>query len=76
MYQIKCLNPISPLGMELFSDQYQVTEDTAAANAILVRSASMHDMELGDGLDAVARAGAGVNNIPLEKCAEKGIVVF
>ena len=76
MYQVKCLNPISPLGMELFSDQYQVTEDLSAADAVLVRSAAMHDMELGDDLKAVARAGAGVNNIPLDKCAEKGIVVF
>lgn len=76
MYNIKCLNPISPLGMELFSDNYQIIDDAACANAILVRSASMHDMELGENLDAIARAGAGVNNIPLEKCAEKGIVVF
>ena len=60
MYNIKCLNPISPLGMELFSDNYQVIDDAALRHAILVRSASMHDMELGENLDAIARAGAGV----------------
>ena len=76
MYKVKCLNPISPLGMELFTKDYCVVENTQEADAILVRSASMHDMELPDQLEAVARAGAGVNNIPLDKCAEKGIVVF
>ena len=76
MYKIKCLNPISSLGMDLFSDAYEVTDDYNAADAVLVRSASMHEMELPENLEAVARAGAGVNNIPLEKCAEKGIVVF
>lgn len=76
MYKIKCLNPISALGMDLFSDDYEIVDDYAAADAVLVRSASMHEMDLPDGLEAVARAGAGVNNIPLEKCAENGIVVF
>lgn len=74
--KINCLNPIAECGLELFDDQYEVVEDTSAADAVLVRSASMHDMDLPDGLLAVARAGAGVNNIPLDKCAEQGIVVF
>lgn len=74
--KVNCLNPIADCGLELLSDQYEITENTAEAEAILVRSAIMHDMELSDNLLAVARAGAGVNNIPLEACAEKGIVVF
>lgn len=76
MFQLKCLNPISKVGLDKLTDQYQLTEKTEEAEGILVRSASMHDMELSDKLLAVARAGAGVNNIPLDKCAEKGIVVF
>ena len=76
MYKVKCLNPISPLGMELFSDEYSVVDDVNEADAVLVRSASMHDMELPANLEAIARAGAGVNNIPLDKCAQQGIVVF
>ena len=76
MYQYTCLNPIADIGLNLFSKNYQKTEDLKDAQAVLVRSASMHDLELPDGLEAVARAGAGVNNIPLDKCAEKGIVVF
>ena len=59
-----------------FSEQYQITADINEADGVLVRSASMHDMEIPEGLLAVARAGAGVNNIPLDKCAEKGVVVF
>ena len=74
--KVNCLNPIADCGLELLSDQYEITENTAEAEAILVRSAVMHDMELSDHLLAVARAGAGVNNIPLDACAEKGIVVF
>lgn len=74
--KVNCLNPIADCGLELLSDQYEITENTAEAQAILVRSAVMHDMELSDHLLAVARAGAGVNNIPLDACAEKGIVVF
>lgn len=74
--KINCLNPIAECGLELFDDQYEIVEDTSAADAVLVRSASMHDMELPDSLLAVARAGAGVNNIPLDKCADQGIVVF
>jgi D-3-phosphoglycerate dehydrogenase len=76
MYKINCLNPISKDGLNLLTDNYEVTDDVQAAQGILVRSASMHEMELSEGLEAVARAGAGVNNIPLDKCAEKGIVVF
>ena len=76
MYKINCLNPISKMGLDNLTDNYQLTEDVKEAEGILVRSASMHEMELPDGLLAVARAGAGVNNIPLDKCAEKGIVVF
>lgn len=76
MVKVNCLNKISPVGLNLLTDTYTQTEDVAEANAILVRSAVMHDMELSDNLVAIARAGAGVNNIPLDKCAEKGIVVF
>lgn len=73
---IHCLNPISKFGTNLLTDQYSLTDQANEAEGILVRSASMHEMELSDKLLAVARAGAGVNNIPLEACAEKGIVVF
>ena len=76
MYQINCLNPIADVGLKNFSDKYQITADVQEADGILVRSASMHEMEIPAGLLAVARAGAGVNNIPLDKCAEKGVVVF
>lgn len=76
MYKIHCLNPISKVGLEKLTANYELTQNVEAAEGILVRSASMHEMELPDNLLAVARAGAGVNNIPLEKCAEKGIVVF
>ena len=76
MYKVKCLNPIAKVGMDVFSDAYEKTEEFAEAEVAMVRSAAMHDMDLPDGLLTVARAGAGVNNIPLDKCAEKGIVVF
>lgn len=76
MYQYHCLNPISSIGLKRFTDNYQKTDDIAQAEGVLVRSASMHEMEMPKNLLAVARAGAGVNNIPLEKCAEDGIVVF
>ena len=62
--------------MDLFTEDYQKTEELNDAQAVLVRSAAMHDLELPEGLEAIARAGAGVNNIPLEKCADQGIVVF
>lgn len=76
MLKYTCLNPIAPVGLELFEDEYERVDSIQEADAVLVRSASMHDLELPENLEAVARAGAGVNNIPLEKCAEKGIVVF
>ena len=76
MIKVNCLNPIAACGLDLLTDNYEKTENFAEANAVLVRSAAMHDLELSDNLQAVARAGAGVNNIPLDKCAEKGIVVF
>ncbi len=76
MFQYYCLNPIAQVGLEKFTDEFEKTENVNEAQGILVRSAAMHDMELSDNLLAVARAGAGVNNIPLDKCAEKGIVVF
>lgn len=76
MFKYTCLNPIADVGLNNLTDEYTKTDDFAEADAVLVRSAAMHDMELSDNLCAVARAGAGVNNIPLDKCADKGIVVF
>ena len=76
MFQYICLNPIAQVGLDVLEEGYQKKENINEASAALVRSASMHDMELPETLDVVARAGAGVNNIPLEACAEKGIVVF
>ena len=76
MFQLNCLNPISQVGLKNLTDNYKLTDNVNDAEGILVRSAAMHDMELPDKLLAVARAGAGTNNIPLDKCAEKGIVVF
>lgn len=76
MYKYHCLNPIAKVGLDRFTPDYTKTNEIMEADGILVRSASMHEMELPENLLAVARAGAGVNNIPLEKCAEKGIVVF
>ena len=76
MRKIHCLNPISKLGTGLLTENYEMTDNLAEAEGILVRSAAMHDLELPKGLRAVARAGAGVNNIPLDKCAEAGVVVF
>lgn len=76
MFKYHCLNPIAGVGLEKFSGQYAKTDNINEADGILVRSAAMHDMELPENLLAIARAGAGVNNIPLDRCAEKGIVVF
>ena len=76
MYQVHYLNAISPKGTALWSSDYTQTEKLEDAQAVLVRSAAMHDLSFPEGLLAVARAGAGVNNIPLERCAEQGIVVF
>ena len=76
MYQYHCLNPIADIGLNQFSSDYVAVDKTEGADAILVRSAAMHDMEFAPELKAIARAGAGVNNIPLDRCAEEGIVVF
>lgn len=76
MFNYVCLNPIAQVGLDVLEEGYQKVDDIKDASAALVRSASMHDMELPDTLDVVARAGAGVNNIPLDACAQKGIVVF
>ena len=76
MFSIHYLNPISLKGTALWTEDYREVPNLADAQAVLVRSAAMHDLALPDCLLAVARAGAGVNNIPLETCAEKGIVVF
>ena len=76
MYPIHYLNSISPKGTALFTEEYTRAETADDAKAILVRSASMHDFEFSKELRAIARAGAGVNNIPLDRCAENGIVVF
>lgn len=76
MFKVHCLNKISKVGTSCLSDNYITTETIEAADAILVRSASMHEMEFSSNLKAIARAGAGVNNIPLDKCAQEGIVVF
>jgi len=76
MFKYNCLNPIAEVGLEKFTADYEKTDKVEEAEGILVRSAAMHDMEFSDNLLAIARAGAGVNNIPLDKCAEKGIVVF
>lgn len=76
MYKYHCLNPIAEIGLEGLTEAYIPVSRPESADAILVRSASMHQMELGKELKAIARAGAGVNNIPLDECAERGIVVF
>ncbi len=76
MYKVKTLNKISDIGLKEFTDNYSFTEELNAADAVLVRSADMKSLEFSGNLLAVARAGAGVNNIPLDKCAEQGIVVF
>lgn len=76
MAKVNCLNPIATCGMELLPEDYQVVDTLSEADVVLVRSAAMHELELPADLKAIARAGAGVNNIPLDKCAEQGIVVF
>ncbi|MDE7299568.1 MAG: phosphoglycerate dehydrogenase [Lachnospiraceae bacterium] len=76
MIKVNCLNPISKVGMKLLPDTFGTTDNLAEADAVLVRSAAMHELELPKGLLAVARAGAGYNNIPVDKCADQGIVVF
>lgn len=76
MIKVHCLNKISKVGTDLFTNQYQLSDEIGDAGAILVRSGTMHEMEFSDDLCAVARAGAGVNNIPLDRCADQNIVVF
>lgn len=76
MIKVNCLNPISKFGTDLLNDNYEMTDNFAEADVALVRSAAMHDLDMPESLVAIARAGAGVNNIPLDKCADKGIVVF
>ena len=76
MTNIHCLNNISKKGTDLLPDSYNLVDDLNEAQGILVRSAQLHDTEFPKGLLCIARAGAGVNNIPLDRCAEAGIVVF
>ncbi|MBQ9443137.1 MAG: 3-phosphoglycerate dehydrogenase [Lachnospiraceae bacterium] len=76
MFKYNCLNNIAKVGLDHFDKKYVAVDDLKDADCCLVRSAAMHDLDLPDSLLAIARAGAGVNNIPLDKCAEKGIVVF
>ena len=75
-YSIGTLNNISKVGLDRLTDQYALTEDINEANGIVVRSYKMHEMDFSDNLLAIGRAGAGVNNIPLDRCADEGIVVF
>lgn len=76
MYKYTCLNPIANVGLDLFGADYEKADGLESADAVLVRSAAMHDLDMPKSLHAIARAGAGVNNIPLDKCAQEGIVVF
>jgi D-3-phosphoglycerate dehydrogenase len=76
MRKIHCLNAVSSCGTALLTEDYTLTDDIKEADGVLVRSASMHELEFPEDLLAIARAGAGVNNIPLDECAAKGIVVF
>ena len=76
MYKVLCLNKISPIGTKRLGEAYTFSPEMENPDGILVRSASMHEMELGENLLAIARAGAGVNNIPVDKCLEQGIVVL
>lgn len=76
MPKIFCLNKISPVGLKALPNEYEVVDDISISDAVMVRSAAMHEMELPNSVLAVARAGAGVNNIPLDKYAERGVVVF
>ena len=76
MYKYHCLNAISNVGLEVFDENYTKVENMNDADAVLVRSAAMHDMEIGKNVKVIARAGAGVNNIPLGKYADQGVIVF
>lgn len=76
MFKVNCLNNISKVGLAELSSNYEIVDDVNAADIILVRSAAMHEMQFSENLKCVARAGAGVNNIPLDRCADENIVVF
>ena len=76
MYKIATLNKISPVGLSRLPENYTIVDDVNEAEGIIVRSQKMHEMEFSDNLLAIARAGAGFNNIPVDKCADQGIVVF
>ena len=76
MRKIHCINAISQYGTDQFTEDYELTDEVNEAEGILVRSASLHEMQFSYSLLAIARAGAGVNNIPLYACAQEGIVVF
>ena len=76
MYNYHCLNPIADIGLNQFTETYAAVDNMEQADAVLVRSAVMHDLQFNENLKVIARAGAGVNNIPLDRCAEDGIVVF
>ena len=73
MYKIATLNKISKIGLAQFSNQYEIVDDVNVANGIIVRSHDMHSMEFPEALVGIARAGAGVNNIPLDRCAERSL---
>ena len=76
MFSVQTLNKISPAGLDVLNPaKYTYADEVANPDAIMVRSAAMHDMQFGDNLKAIARAGAGTNNIPVDRCAEEGIVV-
>ena len=76
MYKVQTLNKIAKIGLDVFDDKYTYGDEVENPDGIILRSFNMHEMELPESLAAVARAGAGVNNIPIDKCSEKGIVVF
>lgn len=76
MYKVKLYNNIAQIGLDQFTDQYEVSDNIENEDAIVVRSANLHDLDYNDNLKAIARAGAGVNNIDIETCSQKGIVVF
>ena len=76
MYKVHCMNNIAKVGTDALGENFRLTDNVADAEAIMVRSANLHEMDFSNKLLAIARAGAGVNNIPLDRCAENGIVVF
>ena len=76
MFKIKTYNKISKSGLEVFDDKYTIGDEVENADGAIVRSAALHDVEFPESLKAIARAGAGTNNIPIDRCSEQGIVVF